>query len=321
MLKISKWCVALMLVASLVHAAEKKAPSKKRTAPATRPPTFELTDPAPEPAPAPVYTPPPEVKPVVEASASSTPEVVRAVSPTDSKHVFSAEVGLSGYNRSFDYFGSRGAELRRYAMPFYPLLMARGEYFPLRAREDFWSQLAVEIAGNIAPWLRTQDPVGTGVIATFYARLDAGANLRFTPTAKLPLTLIPALALRYHVYSMGGSDVRALPNATYFGVRVGVGAEYAFLEKFTAFTRLAVLPMFYSGEIFSSSFFRGGSNVGLEGSLGLAMQVKDLFEARLSFDYTNYLFRLRSNPAVDRYYANGAFDQYLGASLSARKTF
>ncbi|MBX7114335.1 MAG: hypothetical protein K1X64_08400 [Myxococcaceae bacterium] len=318
MLKISKGCVALLLVASLVHAADKKGLTKKRSAPVKPAPTLDLSEPAPAP---PVEAPPAEVKPVIVPPVANIPEVARAVSPLESKHVFSAEVGLSGYNRSFDYFGARGAELRRYAMPFYPLLTARGEYFPLRARKDVWSQLAVEIAGNIAPWLRTQDPSGTSVIATFNARLDAGANVRLAPVAKLPLTLIPALALRYHVYSMGGTDVRALPNATYLGVRVGLGGEYAFLEKFTAFTRLAVLPMFYSGEIFSRAFFSGGSNVGLEGSLGIAMQVKDMFEARLSFDYTSYLFRLRSNPAVDRYNANGAFDQYLGASLSARKTF
>lgn len=259
-----------------------------------------------------------------EQAAPSKPAGEVDASPPElatPKHVFSAEVGLSGYNRSFDYFGARGAELRRYAMPFYPLLTARGEYFPLRSRDDLWSTLAVELAGNVAPWLRTQNPTGPGYIATFNARLDAGASLRWFPTARVPLTLIPSLGLRYHGFTLAGTDVKGLPNSTYLGVRVGAGAEYLFMEKFTAFTRLAVLPMFYSGEIVSKAFFTSGANVGLEATLGLGMQIQDLFEARLSFDYTNYLLKLKSNIVTSPYYATGAFDQYMGASLTARRNF
>jgi hypothetical protein len=321
----SKVFAALLLLAPLAQAADtkpdKKALQKKIPAKAEAM-LLDLTDEPKPPVPAAPamkaeVAPPPRFETVTEAK----PEVAQEVAHAPDKHLLAAEVGLSGYNRSFDYFGARGAELRRYAMPFYPLVMARAEYFPLRSRADMWSQLAIEVAGNIAPWLRTQNPVGPGVIATFNARLDAGANVRYAPTARLPLTVIPSLALRYHAFSLGGTDVPSLPNALYLGVRVGAGAEYRFLEKFTGFTRLAVLPMFYSGEIISKSFFAGGSSVGLEATLGCAMQVKDLFEARLSFDYTNYLFRLKSNIVTDRYYATGAFDQYMGLSLSARRTF
>lgn len=275
-----------------------------------QPPPVEVVK-APEPKPEPA--PPPEV------ARAPTPAPTPA--PPGAQYAFAGELGVNAANRSFDYLGARVPELRRYSLPVVALINARLEWFPLVGRADALRGLGLEVAGNVAPWIRSAPPDTTNSLPTFTSRTDAAVQWRLSPARGLTVT--PLLGLRFHTFTvMGttddGQQIDGLPNLAYLAVRAGVGAELRFAERFVGFVRVAGLPLISAGEILSPAYFPSGGAVGVEASGGVGMRIVSGVEVRLSFDWTRYMFWFNTNLATSRFYAQGAFDQYLGGTAVVR---
>lgn len=268
--------------------------------------------------------PAPAPKAVTAAAPAAPPEVVSAPpreAPPASQYAFAGELGVNVYNRSFDYLGGRVPELRRYSLPLVALLNARLEWFPFASGSGALRGLGLEVAGNLAPWIRSAPPGSTNSLPTFTSRTDAAVQLRLGVASGL--TLAPLLGLRFHTFTvMGetadGRQIDGLPNLAYLAVRAGVGADYRFAGRFTAFARVAALPLLSSGELISAAWFPRGGCVGVEATGGVGVKLFGAMEARLSFDWTRYMFWFDTNLATSTFYARGAFDQYLGVTALAR---
>ena len=73
-----------------------------------------------------------------------------------------------------------------------------------------------------------------------------------------------------------------------------------------------------SSQLISPAYFPRGGAIGVEATGGAGMKVFKGVEARLSFDWTRYMFWFDANIATSKFYARGAFDQYLGVTAMVR---
>jgi hypothetical protein len=236
---------------------------------------------------------------------------------------FAAEVGFNAYNRGFDYLGARVPDLRAYYLPMLALLTARLELFPFASAQGLHSWPGLELAASVAPWLRSAPPGSTESVPTFTSREDIALQWRFSPTGRLPLTLAPLVGFRHYVFAVtglapSGASLTGLPNLTYLAGRVGLAAELPFKERFVAFAKLYGMPIFSASQLIGPQYFPTGAAFGLEASGGAGVRLTRSLEARLSLDWTRYMFFFNTNIVTSRYYAGGAADQYLGATLVLR---
>ena len=75
--------------------------------------------------------------------------------------------------------------------------------------------------------------------------------------------------------------------------------------------------MFSSGEIISAAYFPNGSNLGLDGSLGVGVALLKSLQIRAAFDFNRYGLTFKTEP-TDAFVAQGAVDQYVGGTVSLR---
>lgn len=297
---------ALASLADSVLAAAGLAPER----PAQEAPTKVAPEPvATEPTPA---APAAVVQPALEAPASSPA----------GRYAFAGELGVNAANRSFDYLGARVPELRRYSLPVVALVNARLEWFPFVSSGGALQGLGLELAGNVAPWIRSAPPNSTDSLPTFTSRTDAALQWRLVPARGVAIT--PLLGLRFHTFTVmgateGGQQIDGLPNLAYFAVRAGLGTDVRFAgDRLVVFARVAALPLLSAGEILSPAYFPRGWAVGVEATGGLGVKIVDGVEVRLSADWTRYMFWFDTNLATSAFYARGAFDQYLGGTALVR---
>ncbi len=262
------------------------------------------------PAPAPVAVQP------------AAPEVVAAVPelhPARRQYSFAGELGVNGYNRTFDYIGALVPTLRRYSLPLVALLTARLEWFPFAADAGVLQGLGFELGGNVAPWIRSAPPDSTNSLPTLAARTDLAVQLRVRVGN---LVIIPVLGARLHTFTVlgttaDGATIDGLPNLVYVAVRAGLGGELQLNERFTVFSRVAALPLL-SSQLISPQFFPRGGAVGIEATAGAGFTLFPGVAIRLSADWTRYMFWFDTNIATSELYARGAYDQYLGATALVR---
>ena len=260
--------------------------------------------------------PPKETKPEEPPPPAAVVSQPSATPPSaDPKPVLTLELGVAGENRSFEYAGFRSRDLRAYSMPFFTSVALAVELSPFR--EGPLSGLSLEGSGTVAPWLQTAvSPDRT--VPTTSARADAGLVYRL-PIGASAFTLLGRVNFHFQSFTLA-EPLGGLPNAVYLGLRAGVGGEFRFAERFTAFLNANALPMFSSRDLVSSAFFSRGANVGLEVRGGLVVKVTGPLSVRASVEWTRYFFVLDSNLVQDTF-AQGAVDQYLGGQLAARVAF
>lgn len=273
------------------------------------------------PAPAATTAPPPPPKSEPAPSEEPTP------APTSSKSrripFIAIELGADLLNRSFSYV-QPVTNLRRYGLTLFPMAAAKVEFYPLAlSRQDVLGGLGLEASVGFAPWLRSRrESAMDEVYPTSTLRLDAGLSWRIMPVKTLNLSLIPLVGIRYHTFTVGpnamGTRLDLLPNLAYLGLRAGLGFELGLAEDaFFLFGRFTVLPVFSSGEIISASFFPRGSNLGLDGQVGVGVRLFGPLQIRAAFDFTRYGLTFRTE-ATDAFVAQGAVDQYLGGTVALR---
>lgn len=287
--------------------------------PTTKPPpepTKPAAGPASNPQPRSEPTPPP-LPPEPEPEPEPVKKAARRVP------FVAIEAGVSLHNRSFSYV-QPVTNLRRYGLPFFPLLALKAELYPLAlSRQDLLGGLGVEAGFSFAPWLRSRrETVMDDVYPTSTMRVDAGLAWRLMPVKSLNLSLIPLLGIRYHAFTVApnsmGARLDLLPNLAYVGLRAGAGVEVGLLDDLLfLFGRFTVVPVFSSGEIISSAFFPNGSNFGFDAQAGVGVGIMKLLQLRASFDFTRYGLAFRTEP-TDAFVAQGAVDQYVGATITAR---
>jgi hypothetical protein len=277
----------------------------KTTTTSARPAETEPVKPTPPP-------PPPDVDPppTTEKAERRIPFVA-------------VEAGASLYNRSFSYV-QPVTNLRRYALPAFPLLAAKAELYPLAlSRQDLLGGLGLEAGFSFAPWLRSRRESATDdVYPTSTMRIDAGLAWRLMPVRSLNLSLIPLVGIRYHSFTVApnamGARLDLLPNLGYFGLRAGAGFEVGLARDLIfLFGRFTVVPVFSSGEIISSAFFPNGSNFGIDGQAGVGVAFMKMLQLRATFDFTRYGLSFRTEP-TDAFVAQGAVDQYVGGTVTLR---
>lgn len=279
-----------------------------------------------------------EPAPVDPKPASSTPpppppETSREPPPADeapparatSRRIpfVAAELGVDLLNRSFSYV-QPVTNLRRYGLPLFPMAAAKLEFYPLAlSRQDVLAGLGLELSVGFAPWLRSRrESAMDDVYPTSTLRFDGGLAWRIMPSQSLNLSLIPLVGVRYHTFTVapnaGGTRLDLLPNLAYVGLKAGLGFELGLVnDVLTLFGRFAVVPVFSSGEIISSAFFARGSNLGLDGQVGVGVRLVGPLSIRAAFDFTRYGLTFQTE-ATDAFVAQGAVDQYLGGTVALR---
>ncbi len=233
------------------------------------------------------------------------------------------EGGVDLLNRSFTYV-QPVTNLRRYSLPLFPLAMAKVEFYPLAlSRQDFLGGIGLEASFSFAPWLRSRrESTMEDVYPTSTMRIDAGLSWRIMPVKSFNFSLIPLVGIRSHSFTVApnsmGTRLDLLPNLSYLGLKAGVGFEVGVADDlFFIFGRFAVIPVLNSGEIISAAFFPNGSNLGLDGSLGVGVAVLKSLQLRAAFDFNRYGLTFKTEP-TDAFVAQGAIDQYLGGTVSLR---
>jgi hypothetical protein len=299
-------------------AAETVAALAERVFLAAGVPTQQAEPPQPEVEPAPV-----EEKPAPKVPQVAQPVEPPLPAPSEDRYSFAGELGVNAANRSFDYLGAKVPELRRYSLAVVALVSARVEWFPFVSNEGRERCLGVELAGNVAPWIRSAPPNSTDSVPTFTARTDLALQCRVLPPLR-GLSITPLLGVRFHSFAVtgttpSGQKLDGLPNLAYVAMRAGVGAGYPIAgDRLAAFARVAVLPLVSAGELLSPKYFPKGWAMGIEVSGGVGLKVFSGVEVRLSVDWTRYMFWFDSSIVTSTYYARGAFDQYLGGNALVR---
>ncbi|MDP3505445.1 MAG: hypothetical protein Q8S33_34210 [Myxococcales bacterium] len=295
----------------------------------------QAPDPAPvEPTPAVKTTPteltkpggtePGRVEPTkTDPVPESEPEPARPSTAARRIPFIAVEAGVDLLNRSFSYV-QPVTNLRRYGIPIFPLAMAKVEFYPLAlSRQDLLGGLGLEASFSFAPWLRSRrESTMEDLYPTSTMRIDAGLALRIMPVKSLNFSLIPLLGIRSHSFTVApnamGTRLDLLPNLSYLGLKAGLGFEVGLADDFFfLFGRFAVIPVFNSGEIISAAFFPNGSNLGLDGSLGVGIALIKNLQLRAAFDFNRYGLTFRTEP-TDAFVAQGAVDQYVGGTVSLR---
>ena len=180
--------------------------------------------------------------------------------------------------------------------------------------------VGAEVGGSLAPWIRSAPPWSSNSLPTFTSRTDLAVLLR-VPRGQL--VIVPVLGVRLHTFTIlgateDGATIDGMPNLTYVALRAGVGAEVALTARFMVFARVAALPLLSAAQLISASYFPTGGAIGIEATGGAGVKLFPGVEARLSFDWTRYMFWFHTNIATSRFYARGAFDQYLGVTALVR---
>ncbi|MDP1918785.1 MAG: hypothetical protein Q8L14_21230 [Myxococcales bacterium] len=233
------------------------------------------------------------------------------------------EAGVDLLNRSFSYV-QPVTNLRRYGVPIFPLAMAKVEFYPLAlSRQDLLGGIGLEASFSFAPWLRSRrESTMDDLYPTSTMRIDAGLSWRIMPVKSLNFSLIPLLGIRSHSFTVApnamGTRLDLLPNLSYLGLKAGLGFEVGLADDFFfIFGRFAVIPVFSSGEIISAAYFPNGSNLGLDGSLGVGVALLKNLQVRAAFDFNRYGLTFKTEP-TDAFVAQGAVDQYVGGTVSLR---
>lgn len=295
----------------------------------------QTPDPAPvEPSPAVKTTPteptktggtePARVEPKkTDPAPDPEPEPARPSTAARRIPFIAVEAGVDLLNRSFSYV-QPVTNLRRYGVPLFPLAMAKVEFYPLAlSRQDLLGGLGLEASFSFAPWLRSRrESTMDDLYPTSTMRIDAGLAWRIMPVQSLNFSLIPLVGIRSHSFTVApnamGTRLDLLPNLSYLGLKAGLGFEVGVADDFFfIFGRFAVIPVFNSGEIISAAFFPNGSNLGLDGSLGVGVALLKSLQIRAAFDFNRYGLTFKTEP-TDAFVAQGAVDQYVGGTVSLR---
>lgn len=293
--------------------------------------------------------PPPDARPVdarpVDArpvARDGAPEAVldlRAASPpveaTKPKAVFFAvELGSYVLNRQLDYTnvalsGADVAPLRSYSLAVFSLPMVRFEVYPLAAsKSEALAGLGAEGSFALNPILSSSTSTGAERFPTMAMVAEAALRWRLEASPSYPLVITPLLGFRIQSFTVttpATESLKLMPDFAYVSLRAGLGLDVPIVKDglLVLIGRISALPVFSSGEIISSTYFKNGSTLGFEGGVGLRLRIISGLFVAAGFEFAQY--QLTFTPrAGDRYLAAAAglavtaTDRYLGGSLTLR---
>ncbi len=311
---------------------EKPAPEEKKA-----PPPEEKEEKAekeekeekPEPAPPPKKEKEKKEKPA-EPPPPEEPEEPAApdVSEQTKRPAFAAEVGFDAASKSYTYSNVTTPNLRSYSAPFIPSVALKAELYPIAfVQQGALAGLGVEAGFKLAIGLRSSRKNSDVRYPTNITQIDVAAKFQIRPSSKSDANFGPFVGFRSHAFSIAqgsdGTTLDGIPSISYSAVKIGLSGELPFgATGLLAYGRFSVMPVLSAPEVISSKFFPNGSVLGLEGGLGLGVQLPFLkaLQIRAAFDFARYGLSFRA-AATDTYVAEGAVDQYLGGSLGVRFTY
>lgn len=305
---------------------------------------------APAPVPVAEASSPPDLPPAEPAQALPAPSSSAEAEPTSSNTapdesptsvssseassgsssrkplILALELGTDVLNRHFGYDNATSGNLRQYDLALFPLPAIHAELYPFAlAGLDALSALGIEASFAYAPFLKSRRASGTDSYPTAAMKMDVGLRWRFMPLSNFALAITPYAGMRIQSFKLAaastGEMLDGLPNLEFVGARVGAALEVPVAQDAVIIlARIGVLPLFSAGEIISRTYFAQGSGFGLEGSVGLAVQLAAFAQIRATFEYTQYSLSFKASSS-DLYAASGAVDRYLGGNLAVRLQF
>jgi hypothetical protein len=272
-----------------------------------------------------------DVAPEVVLDLRADPPPVETKKP---KSVFFAvELGSYVLNRQLAYTnvalsGPDVAPLRSYSLAAFSLPMVRFEVYPLAASQsEALAGLGAEGSFALNPILKSSTSTGEERFPTTAMVAEAALRWRLAASPSYPLVITPFLGFRIQSFTIttpATESLKLMPDFAYVSLRAGLGLDVPIVKDLLVLIgRISALPVFTSGEIISSAYFKSGSTLGFEGGLGLRLRIIPGLFVAATFEFAQY--QLTFTPrAGDRYLAAvastavTATDRYLGGSLTLR---
>ena len=274
-------------------------------------PDVELT--APEPEQEEVVLPPP---PKPDKPPEPPPE-------EDDDHeanmaLFSVDAAYRLAGRWMDYGEVRTLNLRPYEVFGAHMVAVSGEVFPFRG-VAVAEHLGLAARFSRAFGVQTEGEGGE-VIGNTHDVLRVGLRLRFrTGDPPAPLLYVNGSFgwTRFQFSREDNPLFDELPDVWYV---VGTGGVEIRLPigPVSLFAGVGYVGPFSGGEV--ASRFRDVTLHGLEAKAGVAVQLVDFLEARLSGDYSAFFYTIE-HQITDRYIADTALDQFAGGQLGVAYLF
>lgn len=259
----------------------------------------------------------------------------RVASPRERGTFLALELGSDVLNRRLWYVnvataGPDVAPLRTYDLPTFAFPKVRVELFPLAlSRSDALAGLGLEATFGINPLLRSRAPDGAELFATSTVTGEATLRWDLIASPAFPLVVAPLMGFRVQsfVVAPSASSAKFMPDLLYVSLRAGLGLEIPLVNDILYFVgHTSALPVFSTGELISEAYFRSGSALGVEGSVGLRVEVTRMFHLVATFEVTQYTLTITPRDG-DPYVAArsgssvGAIDRFMGGNASARLRF
>ncbi len=303
------------------EAKKEEEPKKEEPAPAEPKKEEAKEEPKKKKEPEPPPPPPKEE----ERKAEDEPAPRKPVKPS----FVALEAGIELFSRNFSYNTPDTNNLRSYSASLIVAPIVKAELYPLALfSKGFISGLGFDGSFAIAVGLKSRRS-GTDVTwPTSLQHFDFSLRFRIMPFDSVAAEITPFVGYAMRTFSVGtgtdGSTLDGLPAIAYSGIRPGLAGELPFSNSgLSVFAKFAVIVVLSSGQIISAAdtgFFKKGSNLGLEGQLGIGYRIFGPLGIRAAFDFTRYGLSFASEP-TDTYRAGGAVDIYLGGTITVRLTF
>jgi len=340
------WTAALALASSSSFAATPRAKKPARASASKKnkkveaeapPPRIEEPPPAPEPAP-----PPPEpaqepapalaVKPeaLPEPSAAAAAPAVEppsadeaALGRREARRIAAGRVlvavwaGAGVANRRFRYNDAVGYNLAGYRLPAAPMVTFGIEAYPA-ASSDVPVLRDLGIVAHVSRGFAFDSTTPQGVtLETSWTRFggDLRQRLIWPGRQRFELGISVGADASYFGMTAKSRVPALLPTARTVALRFGVDARLRLGWRLSVVGGGAYLLTTSRGEIYDH--FRAPRVHGVDGDLGVVVDLGSGFEARLSGRYTRYFASFKPKLG-DAYVAGGALDEQLQGGLGVR---
>lgn len=243
------------------------------------------------------------------------------------------ELGSDVLNRELKYFNAVQATadvepLRQYSIDAFALPTVKVELYPLALfRSDALAGMGIEGAFGFNPLLKSHMASGADLYATTATMGQAALRWKLVASRSYPLAVTPYVGFRvqsFKVEALSADVPKLIPNFSYQSLRAGLALDVpVVLNLLFVVGRVSALPVFVSGEIISSAYFRSGSALGFEASCGLRLELVKALHLIATFEIAEYELTFRTRDG-DRYVAQtagspvSAVDRYMGGNLTVR---
>jgi hypothetical protein len=318
--RLPTWLAAVKTSPSADTPAIAEAPAAEVPAPAPAPATAAVETPLP-PAPPPAADVP---RPYRTAVAPAEPPATVDDSGSDSRPsspqrrtLLEVAAGMGTVSRWLSYNQDLFNALSTYTLAAGPLAAGTVEVYPLARLTGPLGDLG--LVGNIEHSVGVSSSTGTGAsLATTDALYAGGLRFRFgLGDSELGLTGQYGVA-NFDVAQVG-ANAPLVPNYDYTFVEGAADARVTFSSTVALLARAGYLQVL-TNSLQTSNYFPRASAAGVEGQLGPAIAINDIFELRLLADYRRFFFSMNPKPG-DANVAGGAVDQYFCATLEGVARF